>query len=234
MRANRFGARAPADSSLPDSPTIPEMSKDSSRPSIMAYNKPQPRIPEQSSHVESSTTAPGERILSNWSSLGGELILGAEDQGEEADYSDSDSSDSLAAAPVSAVGSRSGHAPSSPPTTERSPPPSDRVVKPHPRISQPRNRSGSSSGGSDKPRPRVDVANWAPVGQTPVLKTTLPQLPDYVTAGTAAPTSLNISQVQREMEFSIGALVSEKVRSRSIRGRLGGADCDSCRCLKSS
>lgn len=180
----------------------------------MVQNMPQPRVLEQSSFVEFSTTAPGEQPYSGWEGRG--TARGAEpgfteDYGEDADAFESDSSDSLGAGPVSRGGSRSGHTPSSSAPTTQGSPASDRVTKPYPRYPQQKYRSGSSSGGSERPKARTDVAHCAPA-QMPVLKTALPQLPDFVTEGSVAPTSYNISQVQREMEFSIGALVSEKVR----------------------
>ncbi|KAK4701370.1 hypothetical protein P7C70_g4861, partial [Phenoliferia sp. Uapishka_3] len=67
-----------------------------------------------------------------------------------------------------------------------------------------------------------DNVNWAPANQVPAVQTsTMQQLPDLRSLGPNAPTSNNISAVQREMEYSIDQLLSEKVFEDLMRDLLG-------------
>lgn len=73
---------------------------------------------------------------------------------------------------------------------------------------------------------RSDIAQWAPVGQVPTTAASVgatTQLPDFWKAGPGALTSLNFpgSAVQREMEHSIGQLLSEKVFEELMQDSLG-------------
>ncbi|KAL8276723.1 hypothetical protein RQP46_010902 [Phenoliferia psychrophenolica] len=92
-----------------------------------------------------------------------------------------------------------------------------------------RSKTSSSSLGvpvTRRHKPRChspsDLANWAPDDQQPeISQDSIQQLPDFLKAGPDAPTSNNISVVQREMEYSISQLLSEKVFEDLMNDPLG-------------